>query len=148
MLALAAYSPYRFTDLGHLICWWTSSPYSHVEVVIDTDLVLTSPKRCYSSSIRDGGVRGKTIDLNKPHWKVLPITWASEEKALAVFNKYKGRRYGWGDLVGQHVLRLPVNDSGLLCSELSALMFGLPESVALGMSPGHLVDYVESRNDF
>lgn len=43
---------------------------------------------------------------------------------------------GWLDLLTQQVLRLPVDDPGLLCSELCALMLGLPESTARGMSPG------------
>ena len=139
MIALAAYTPHRWNDIGgHLICWWTRSPYSHVEIVINGV--------CYSSSMRDGGVRKKVIDLDKPWWRVIPITWRDEEAALRVFRRYEGEPYGYGDLLAQHVLRLPVDDPGLLCSELCALMLGLPESTARGMSPGALVEYVEMRN--
>ena len=139
MIALAAYTPHKWHDVGgRLICWWTRSPYSHVEIVINGV--------CYSSSLRDGGVRKKVIDLDKPWWRVIPITWRDEEAALRVFRRYEGQPYGWTDLITQHVLRLPVDDPGLLCSELCALMLGLPESTARGMSPGQLVEYVEMRN--
>ena len=139
MIALAAYEPHKWHDIGgHLTAWWTRSPYSHVEVVINGV--------CYSSSLRDGGVRAKTIDLTPSWWRVIPIGWADEEAALQVFRRYEGQPYGYLDLLTQHVLRLPVDDPGLLCSELCALMLGLPESTARGMSPGQLVEYVEMRN--
>ena len=139
MIALAAYIPHKWHDIGgRLICWWTRSPYSHVEIVINGV--------CYSSSLRDGGVRAKPIDLNKPHWRVISIDWRDEGAALRVFRRYDGEPYGWGDLITQHVLRLPISDPGLLCSELCALMLGLPESTARGMTPGQLVEYVFMRN--
>ena len=139
MIALAAYKPHRWTDIGgRLICWWTRSPYSHVEVVINGV--------CYSSSLRRGGVSRAAIDLSKSHWRVIPIKWADAGAALRVYRQHDGKPYGYWDLITQHVLRLPVDDPGLLCSELCALMLGLPESTARGMSPGQLVEYVLSRN--
>ncbi len=138
-MQLALYRPHRWQDIGgYVIAWWTRSAYSHCELVIDG--------WCYSSSIRRGGVSRERIDLNKPHWRVIPIEWAHEEAALRVYRRYEGMPYGWLDLITQHVLRLPVDDPGLLCSELCALMLGLPESMARGMSPGALVEYVLSRN--
>ena len=139
MIALAAYIPHKWHDIGgRLICWWTRSPYSHVEIVINGV--------CYSSSLRRGGVSKAVIDLDKPHWRVIPIERADEEAALRAYRRYEGMPYGWTDLITQHVLRLPVDDPGLLCSELCALMLGLPESTARGMTPGMLVEYVEMRN--
>lgn len=139
MIALAAYTPHRWSDIGgRAICAWTRSPYSHVEIVINGV--------CYSSSLRDRGVRKKTIDLGKPHWRVIPIEWVAETEALRVFFRNQGQPYGWGDLIAQHVLRLPVDDPGLLCSELCALMLGLPTSMARGMTPGALVEYVETKD--
>ena len=149
MIALAAYTPHRWSDIGgHLTAWWTRSPYPHVEIVDMSEDEVFDPTfaLCYSSSIRDGGVRKKVIDLDKPWWRVIPIEWADEDAALRVFRRYEGQPYGYWDLLTQHVLRLPVDDPGLLCSELCALMLGLPESTARGMTPRMLVDYVESRN--
>ena len=139
MIALAAYTPHKWHDIGgHLTAWWTRRPESHVEIVINGV--------CYSSSLRDGGVRPKAIDLTPRWWRVIPIDWRDEDAALRVFEKHRGKSYGWGDLIAQHVLRLPISDPGLLCSELCALMLGLPESTARGMTPGALVEYVEMRN--
>lgn len=137
-MALAAYEPHRWNDIGgRLTAWWTRSPYSHVEIVINGV--------CYSSSLRDGGVRKKVIDLDKPHWRVIPIEWCNETDAWREFEMRNGKPYGYWDLLTQHVLRLPVDDPGLLCSELCALMLGLPESTARGMTPGQLVEYVLMR---
>lgn len=138
-MQLAAYTPHRWSDIGgRAICLWTRSPYSHVEIVLGGV--------CYSSSLRDGGVRAKVIDLDRPHWRVIPITWRDPEAARRIWRIYEGEPYGWGDLILQHVLRLPIDDPGLLCSELCALMLGLPASTARGMSPGALVDYVGMRS--
>ena len=147
MIALAAYTPHKWHDVGgHLTAWWTRRPESHVEIVIEPVIYDPFGARCYSSSLRDGGVRAKTIDLTPSWWRVIPIEWADEEAALRVFRRYEGQPYGYWDLLTQHVLRLPVSDPGLLCSELCALMLGLPESTARGMTPGQLVEYVEMRN--
>lgn len=136
---LALYKPHRAMDIGgRLICLWTRSRYSHVEVVIDGI--------CYSSSLRDGGVRAKRIDLTPGWWRVIPVTWRDPEAALRIWRIYEGEPYGWGDLLVQHVLRLPVDDPGLLCSELCARMLGLPESMSRGITPGQIVDYVEMRS--
>jgi len=146
-IALAAYTPHRASDaLGHLTAWWTDRdparrmppgrpPVSHVEVVIDGV--------CHSSSLRDGGVRAKAIDLDRPHWRVIPIAWRSPAEALRVFRHHDGTPYGYVDLVAQHVLRLPVDVRGLTCSELCALMLGLPRAERI--DPAWLTDYCESR---
>lgn len=55
---------------------WTWSKYSHAELVIDG--------MCYTSSIRDGGVRVKLIDLNSGRWDSVPITSNSKVKSRAV----------------------------------------------------------------
>lgn len=144
---LAAYSPHRPADvLGYLVAFWTDRkpqrrlpsgrPWvSHVELVIDG--------QCYSSSLRDGGVRAKQIDLNKPHWRLVPVPWADAELALQQFERFKGRPYGYADLLAQHVLRLPVDARGLTCSELVARMLGLPRAERI--DPAWLTDYCESR---
>ena len=148
-MALAAYEPHRWSDIGgHLTAWWTRSPYSHVEIVDMSEDEVFDPTfaLCYSSSIRDGGVRAKRIDLTKPWWRVIHIDWRDPDDVWKVYAEHRGKSYGWTDLLTQHVLRLPVDDPGLLCSELCALMLGLPESTARGMTPGQLVEYVEMRN--
>ena len=48
--------------------------HSHCELVIGG--------KCYSASDRDGGVRGKAIDLDSGHWDVFEID-GNEARALA-----------------------------------------------------------------
>lgn len=135
MIALAAYRPHRRSDiLGRLVCWWTQSEYSHCELVVDGI--------CYSSSVRDGGVRSKRIDLSKPWWHVIPLPSTERKFVLSYYEMTKGRHYGWLDLICSQILRLPVSDStGDFCSEWCAAALGLPEPKA--WSPGMLVEYFE-----
>ena len=143
MIAIAGYKPYKKTDIGgYLICAWTREKYSHVELIIDTDLDLSKPKQSYSSSIRDGGVRTKPILFNE-HWDVFPLE-ADEKYALSVFNGFAGQPYGWLDLIAQHVLRLPVRNGSIVCSELVLLMLGVDESIANSLNPGQAVRYFKS----
>lgn len=144
MIAIAGYKPYKMTDIGgHLICAWTREKYSHVELIIDTDLDLNRPKQSYSSSIRDGGIRVKPI-LFKEHWDVFPLE-ADEKYALAVFNDFAGRSYGWSDLIAQHVLRLPVRNDSIICSELVLLMLGVDASIANSLNPGQVMRYFKGK---
>lgn len=146
-IALAAYSPHRAADvLGCLTAWWTDRDparrtpperawVSHVEVVIDGV--------CHSASLRDGGVRAKRIDLDKFWWRIIPIEWRDPEAALRAYRAWEGEPYGWGDLIAQHVLRLPIDWRGPTCSELAAHMLGLPRAERL--DPAWITDYCESR---
>jgi len=136
-MQLALYRPHRWQDIGgYVIAWWTRSAYSHCELVIDG--------WCYSSSIRDGGVRRKQIDLTQPHWTVINID-ADEAKVLALFERTKGEPYGWLDLLTQQVLRTPFNDRRRwFCSEWVAAALGLP--IPETWTPGMLAEYYEVEN--
>ena len=128
---LALYRPHRWQDIaGYVIAAWTRSAYSHCELVVDG--------WCYSSSIRDGGVRRKQIDLTQPHWTVIDID-ADPAKVLALFERTAGEPYGWLDLLTQQVLRLPISSAGWFCSEWCAEAIGLtdPEIWSPGMLARH-----------
>lgn len=137
LIQLALYRPHKLSDIGgRLICLWTRSEFSHCEIVMDG--------LCYSSSIRDGGVRRKAIDLAKPHWEVREVPWASESKVMDLFERTDGQPYGWLDLLSQHVLRLPWHQpEGWLCSEWCAMGMGLPRSET--WTPGALGEYARTR---
>lgn len=156
-LALAAYTPHRPSDvLGYATAWWTdrdptrrtppARPWvSHVEIALldDDSVAALETAECMSSSLRDGGVRRKTINLARPHWRVIPITWRDPDAALRVFERHAGEPYSYADLIAQHVLRLPVDFRGPTCSELVARMLGLPRAERL--DPAWVTDYCESR---
>jgi hypothetical protein len=129
---IAFYKPHRKTDiLGHLVCWWTKSPYSHCEIVLDD--------WCYSSSIRDGGVRFKKIDLTQKHWVVVPAEDIQPEKVLALYARTKGNKYGLLDCITTQILNTPLHVSGqYFCSEWCAEAAGLPYPEA--WKPGMLAE--------
>lgn len=135
---IAGYRPHKLIrDIpGRLICWWTRSEFSHVELVI--------AGQCYSSSLRDGGVRKKAINLGPSHWSLIPAPWVDADYALRFFEATEGDRYGYLDLIGQHVLRLPWHDRrGWLCSEwiAEACRLANPQQ----WHPGGLMEYARFR---
>ena len=96
-----------------LLCW---SLYSHSELQIDG--------WCYSSSVRDGGVRKKDIDLNSGHWDVYPLPKADADYALDWFEKHKHQQYDWTGIAG---FLLPIRHASgkQFCFEANARMLGI-----------------------
>lgn len=79
--------------VGHYaIRLWTWSKWSHAELVIDG--------WCYSSSVMDGGVRSKQIDLDSGHWDVVPIELDDMQiaKALLWFASHDGNSYDFQNI--------------------------------------------------
>lgn len=97
---------------------WTGGEYSHVELIVD-DL-------WYSSSVQDGGVRAKKIEMNPDHWAIMDLPWADAEKILRYFEKTKNAKYGMYDLITKQFFRLPLPDSDAqFCSEWCASALGM-----------------------
>ena len=71
---------------------WTWSRWSHAELVVNGV--------CYSSSSRDGGVRGKTIDLTSGRWDVVEIDLpdAQANAAFEWFLTNEGDKYDWAGI--------------------------------------------------
>lgn len=108
------------TRIGALaIQWWTDSPYSHCELVIDG--------YCHSSSIMDKGVRGTLIDLSPDKWDVIDLPWANAAEVLAYFRRTDGFSYGWFSLIWSQVFNSNETDEdSQFCSEWCAAALGLP----------------------
>lgn len=101
------------------IRWWTQSPYSHCELVVDG--------WCYSSSAMDGGVRRKKIDLDPSKWDLIPLPWASGREVVEYFNKTDHHRYGWTGLITSQLFNLNRDhDSAQFCSQWCASALGVP----------------------
>lgn len=129
MVQLALYRPHKWWDIGgRLVCFWTKSEFSHCEVVVDGE--------CYSSSIRDGGVRAKYIDLHQRHWEVFDLPWADAVRVKLLYQETRKHRYGWLDLIGSQFFNARRQDSGKwFCSEwcAAALGFSSPEIYSPGL---------------
>jgi len=131
----------RGTLFNALIRWWTKSPYSHCELVINGT--------CYSSSIRDGGVRGKVMALPAHSWDVIDLPWADEYAAQQWFDAHAHDKYGFADLLLCQLLGMRRDGRGVFCSEACAAALGLPDPTKYG--PGELAtfcDYVAKYTYF
>ena len=82
---------FKESKYDSLIRWWTRSPFSHVELVIDG--------LWYTSSPRDGGVRSKKLKYKKEHWTLLNLNLTDEqvEDVKSFFNGEIGKKY---DILG------------------------------------------------
>lgn len=103
--------------LDRLVQWWTKSPYSHCELVIDGV--------AYSSSPRDGGMRTKVIDFNPNHWDIIPIS-ADKDACKKWFNDRLGAKYDWLGLLGFIIPMRLESPYRWFCSEAIASALGLP----------------------
>ncbi|VVP90054.1 hypothetical protein PS918_03145 [Pseudomonas fluorescens] len=108
------------TRIGaRFIQWWTSSIYSHCELVMGGV--------CCSSSIMDKGVRVKVIDLEPDKWDVIDLPWADSVAVLDYYAKTKSNTYGWFSLIGSQLFNRNQTDSdSQFCSEWCASALGMP----------------------
>lgn len=139
MVRLALYRPHKWWDIGgRLIALWTRSEFSHCELVVGGE--------CFSSSIRDGGVRVKHIELRQPHWHVIDLPWADALRVKLLYLETRKHRYGWLDLLGSQVFNARLQSADKwFCSEWCAAALGL--AVPELYSPGSLGEACRIRNN-
>jgi len=117
-----------------VIRWWTRSQYSHCELVVDG--------WCHSSSLRDGGVRRKLVELDPEHWDFIVLPDHLVLRVLQHFALTQGQAYGWFDLLRSQVLNTADDEPGAaFCSEWCAAALGLPNPTTY--SPRTLADTVQ-----
>lgn len=103
------------------IRWWTSSQYSHCELVVDG--------WCYSSSAQDKGVRKKLIDINDGKWDLIDLPWVDGSKVKDYFNETDENTYGWWRLVTSQLFNLGKDSKySQFCSEWCANALGIPSA--------------------
>lgn len=108
----------------------TRSPYSHCELAVlipppDGDPDDHAVFDCYSSSIRDGGVRMKTMTLPADKWDLIPINQLDAYiDVLNYFARTRGKPY---DFVGACGVILGIKGSlkKWFCSEWCAAALGV-----------------------
>jgi len=116
-----------------LVAWWTRGPYSHVELVLDDGISI-------SSSFMDGGVRKKRIDFDLSNWDFIELglesDWFSDriDKRLAyeqsirdrIFN-IKGKLYDVLGIAGFVIRRIGEDRNKMFCSEAVAYILGFDD---------------------
>lgn len=123
-------------DFVHVLTHWGIrfyflNTYSHAELVIDGI--------CYSSSARDGGVRGKLIDLDSGKWHLYDLPGVDVDFALAWFEKFKGCGYDWAGVAAYPVPGLRHSPDRFFCFEAVAAALKLAK--AENTTPRALVEH-------
>ncbi len=135
MLQIAFYKGKK-KILNKLIAWWTKGDYSHVELVINGV--------CYSSSMQDGGVRKKQIDLdNSQNWDVFQLNGFDQQAAYNWFEANLGKGYDYIGLVHFVFPSVYHNENRFFCSEAIAKSLGIPE--ARSLSPNSLFTLLDRK---
>ena len=115
----------------------TGSPYSHCELAVPC---ADGQYDCYSSSIRDGGVRLKTMPLPPEKWDLIPVD-VNPEQVYAALTATIGAKYDWLGATGV-IARWRHDKHKWFCSEWCAMALGLPNPERF--SPGSLAAYLQT----
>ena len=110
----------------------TRGQYSHCEIAVrltEKNNGGQAAYQCYSASIRDGGVRCKTMPLPSDKWVLIPMPSAPADHArlAALWQRTAGQPYDLTGALGV-VFGLPENRRRWFCSEWVGKALGLSES--------------------
>ncbi|AXP54248.1 enoyl-CoA hydratase [Haemophilus influenzae] len=104
--------------------FFTKGGYSHCEIAVQR-IEFTNGHHyehhtvwdCYSSSVQDGGVRCKQIDVyDREKWDLIPLDGVTEAQIKAYFDRTLGCKYDWWGALGI-VLGIKQKRSKYFCSE-------------------------------
>ena len=113
--------------VNRLICLVTRGKYSHVELVLQelgNGLYL-----CLSSSMLDGGVRIKAIDLNSGNWDMVDIAGqVTYEQAMAWFYKHHTAKYDYTGALRYAIKWFKQARGKFYCSEAASDILRRPTS--------------------
>ena len=110
------------------IRWWTNSRFSHVELVVGSQWISTSPRTMVLSSRR--------VTPDTSNWEYLDIN-IDEHLLEDLKVKYMGHKYDWLGIVMSQFVPAGVEDPNrLFCSEWCAKVLGYKN--ANEYSPGDL----------
>lgn len=110
----------RLTDW--LIRKITKGKYSHCEIAVKKETNFTDRYdceeyyECYSSSVRDGGVRKKVIHLDDGKWDLIKLNNVTEAQIEYYYRITKDKKYDWFGAVGI-ILGIKERRDKFFCSE-------------------------------
>lgn len=110
---VAFYKNYKDTIYDRLISFWTKSPHTHCELVIEG--------MWYSSSPRDNGVRAKRITSHLEHWDCIELQLHpfNVEKIVEFFKREDGKKYDWTGILFSQIIQIKRQESSKwFCSEI------------------------------
>lgn len=110
--------------MNRLISWWLRGDYSHCEVVLGRDEAGNAV--CASSSMLDGGVRVKHIQLDPAHWALVSVG-LDDSQAWQWLREHEGAGYDYLGLLGFIARVVGHSQQNFVCSEAVAAMLGFPE---------------------
>lgn len=122
----------RSRIFNRFVSWWTRGPYSHCEAVFDGFRSLDGPVLCGSSSLMDGGVRLKMIELTPEHWDIIDVPAVDGLRVLDWFNAHTwtiSRPAAKYDVIGLLSTSFPVpqRSGRYFCNEAIGAGVGLSE---------------------
>lgn len=110
------------TWLDRIVCFFSKSPYSHVELVMD-EFENANYCLCIAASPRDGGVRTASINLKSGHWHLYRVV--GEDDVLEVARSHLHKKYDFFGAVCSLFDIAPARMSKMFCSKLIANCFRL-----------------------
>lgn len=99
----------------------TASPYSHCEIAIARNDGMYD---CLSASMRDGGIRCKTMQLPGARWDMLPCA-LTEREVREWFAREKGKGYDYAGALRFVLPFLRQAPQKWFCSEFVAAALGM-----------------------
>ena len=121
----------------------TRGQYSHCEIAVKHG--FAEDYHCYSASLRDGGVRSKTMPLPDDKWDLIPIRDADAyDRVWALYQSTRGAKYDYTGALGV-VVFMSIRQSARrwFCSEWCATVLGLVEPERF--SPNSLAKHLSDR---
>lgn len=106
----------------------TRGIYSHCEIAVpcaNGDCAYGG-YACYSSYIRDGGVRVKKMDLMSEKWDLIELPGVTSADLDRVWQAAQGKKYDWSGAIGT-VLKIRQRPDKWFCSEFAAAVMGIPD---------------------
>jgi len=117
----AAFYKGRGRVFNRLTSWWTRGPYSHMELVLDDGISI-------SSSFMDGGVRFKRIDYsNVANWDFIELG-PEPDGIRAAIDPTLDSEYDIRGLLGFVLRRIGDDRHKLFCSEACMQYLGYDET--------------------
>jgi hypothetical protein len=112
---------------ANAVRWWTNGPYSHAEVITKTD--DAGRYYCYSSTIKEHGVRGEWRVLPEAEWDFVDVDY-DPDRVISWFEERikQGFGYDLAGLLGFVFRRDDYSKDKYFCSEAVAASIGIREA--------------------